>query len=111
MPFCQGAWTLVRSGFSPVASKKVTTASWNVESRLEDSVPAGTRFGEGLAQLLDDPLRCRVDHQINDSLSSPACSEDSSRGDRRQFVILNLVANHKTRYAELLRQIFHVLFG
>ena len=33
IPFCPGASTPVRLGFSPVALKKVTTSSLNVESR------------------------------------------------------------------------------
>src|SRR5580704_15128877 len=60
VPFCQGACTLVRLAFSPVASRKVTTSSPERRISIEDGISIRTRFGESLAQLLDHPLRCRV---------------------------------------------------
>ena len=33
VPFCQGAWTLVRWGFSPVAFKNAVTSALKIESR------------------------------------------------------------------------------
>jgi len=62
---------LVRLGFSPVASKNVTTSSLNVESRSK-MISIRTRFGECFTQLLDGPLRRRVVSHIETQNPAPA---------------------------------------
>ena len=72
MPFCQGAWTLVRLGFRPVAFRNVITASVELRIAIQDGVAVRARFGERLAQLLDDPLRSRVAGHVE--VQDPAAS-------------------------------------
>src|SRR5580693_5931756 len=75
VPFCQSACTLVRLTFNPVASRKVTTSSSNVESRSKMAY----RFGESLAQLSDHPLRRRmVSHVEVQNPASPVLDHEKA---------------------------------